>query len=166
MIYVLAPNNVVEQYPYTLNELRMDNPTVSLPVNISVAVAAEYNTYLVTETPQPQHNSITENVVELNPKLIDSTWVQQWVVTPATPEEIIQRENYAKQLNKDQAESLLQATDWTCTVDINNPQYSNPYLGNQDAFLAYRSQVRQIAVNPPVTVASWPVPPQEVWVSV
>lgn len=68
--------------------------------------------------------------------------------------------------NKSQAMSLLSATDWTATVDISNPQYSNPYLGNQDAFLAYRSQVRQIAVNPPTTPVEFPATPQEVWVSV
>lgn len=79
---------------------------------------------------------------------------------PSTPEQI-------QTQNKQQAESLLQQTDWTATVDINNPQYSNPYLGNQDAFLAYRSQVRQIAVNPPTTlVEDWPVIPQEVWIPV
>lgn len=68
--------------------------------------------------------------------------------------------------NKAQAEPLLQATDWTATVDISNPQYSNPYLGNQDAFLAYRSQVRAIAVNPPTTPAIFPEVPQEEWVTV
>lgn len=68
--------------------------------------------------------------------------------------------------NKTQAEQLLQATDWTATVDINNPQYSNPYLGNQDAFLAYRSQVRAIAVNPPTTPTIFPEMPQEVWVTI
>ena len=77
-----------------------------------------------------------------------------------TPEEI-------QAQNKQQAESLLQQTDWTATVDINDPQYSNPYLANQDAFLSYRSAVRQIAVNPPTTVVTeWPVRPNEVWVSV
>ena len=68
--------------------------------------------------------------------------------------------------NKAQAETLLQATDWTATVDINNPQYSNPYLGNQSAFLAYRSDVRKIAINPPTIPATWPTIPQEVWVTV
>jgi hypothetical protein len=67
--------------------------------------------------------------------------------------------------NKTDATSLLQQTDWTCTVDINNPQYSNPYLMNQDAFLAYRSTVRNIAVNPPTTPAVFPPMPQEVWSS-
>lgn len=70
------------------------------------------------------------------------------------------------QTNKEQAQVLLSETDWTCTVDINNPQYSNPYLGNQDAFLAYRSQVRAIVVNPPTTPATFPEVPQEVWVAV
>lgn len=74
--------------------------------------------------------------------------------------------DYAAQ-NKDTAQALLSATDWTCTVDINNPQYSNPYLGNQDAFLAYRSTVRQTAVNPPSDVAvTFPDMPEEVWVTV
>jgi len=75
-----------------------------------------------------------------------------------TPEEI-QAEN------KQQATFLLQQTDWTCTVDINNPQYSNPYLTNQDAFLAYRSTVRAIAINPPTIPAVFPTMPQEVWSS-
>ena len=68
--------------------------------------------------------------------------------------------------NKAKAQQLLADTDWTATVDINNPQYSNPYLANQDAFLAYRSQLRAIAVNPPVVVDNWPVRPQEVWQTV
>ena len=67
--------------------------------------------------------------------------------------------------NKEKAQQLLADTDWTATVDINNPQYSNPYLANQDAFLAYRSQLRAIAVNPPVVVENWPVRPDEVWQS-
>jgi hypothetical protein len=67
--------------------------------------------------------------------------------------------------NKQQATVLLQETDWTCTVDITNPQYSNPYLMNQDAFLAYRSTVRAIAVNPPTTQAVFPPIPQEIWSS-
>jgi hypothetical protein len=68
--------------------------------------------------------------------------------------------------NKQTATNLLQATDWTATVDISNPQYSNPYLANQDAFLSYRSQVRQYAVNPVAGNIQWPTKPTEVWVTV
>lgn len=76
---------------------------------------------------------------------------------PPTPEEI-------QAQNKTEAVSRLQATDWAATVDISNPQYSNPYLMNQDDFLAYRSQVREIAVYPPTTLVTvWPNVPIEVW---
>ena len=88
--------------------------------------------------------------------LIDGTWNPP---PGPTPEEI-------KSQNKQQAEQLLQSTDWTATVDIANPQYSNPYLANQDAFLSYRSQVRAVAVNPPDTQAVFPSSPKEVWATV
>lgn len=68
--------------------------------------------------------------------------------------------------NKTKAQQLLADTDWAATVDINNPQYSNPYLANQEAFLTYRSAVRAIAVNPPAVVDPWPVQPTPVWQSV
>lgn len=67
--------------------------------------------------------------------------------------------------NKSLATTFLSQTDWTCTVDITNPQYSNPYLTNQADFLSYRSEVRAIAVNPPTTPAVFPTQPQAVWSS-
>lgn len=68
--------------------------------------------------------------------------------------------------NKQQAQQYLQETDWTATVDISNPQYSDPYLMNQDEFLSYRSNVRAIAVNPPdYEITNWPIVPPEVWSS-
>lgn len=68
--------------------------------------------------------------------------------------------------NKQAAIYILKATDWTATVDISNPQYSNPYLANQDAFLAYRSQIRQYALNPVAGDINWPARPVEVWTTV
>jgi hypothetical protein len=65
--------------------------------------------------------------------------------------------------NKSTATSLLQETDWTCTVDITNPQYSNPYLTNQSDFLTYRSTVRNIAISPPITPVNFPDQPTPTW---
>lgn len=76
-----------------------------------------------------------------------------------TPEQI-------QSQNKTQAVYLLQETDWTATVDISDPKYSNPYLANQDAFLDWRSQVRKIALNPPTTPVTFPPEPQEIWLTV
>lgn len=63
---------------------------------------------------------------------------------------------------KQQAVTLLQATDWTTIPDVANPSASNPYLMNQGAFIAWRSQVRALAVNP-VTNPVFPAQPNEEW---
>jgi hypothetical protein len=166
MIYVLAPNNVVQKYPYSLTDLRLDNPSVSFPYTITDADAAAYNTFPVVETPQPSYDPITQNLVWANPILEGGVWVQQWSVAQATPEEVAQREAQAKQQNKQQASTLLYETDWTTIPDVANPELSNPYLVNTAEFVTYRNQLRQIAVYPPVTVDVWPTKPQEVWATV
>jgi hypothetical protein len=63
---------------------------------------------------------------------------------------------------KQQAVALLQATDWTTIPDVANPSASNPYLMNQGAFIAWRSQVRALAVNP-VANPVFPAQPTEQW---
>ena len=115
------------------------------------------------------YNANTEKLVPVAPYIEadDAThWVYTVQVEPLTPEEIEQANQVRRQQNIAQADSLLQATDWTATVDIADPQYSDPYLGNQNEFLAYRSNVRKIAVNPPVVVDEWPSKPDEVWITV
>ena len=65
---------------------------------------------------------------------------------------------------KNQASKLLYQTDWTSIPDVADSAVSNPYLVNQSAFLAYRSQVRQLAVNP-VANPVWPTMPTAQWSS-
>jgi hypothetical protein len=67
--------------------------------------------------------------------------------------------------NKQKAVTLLQETDWTSVADVGDSSVSNPYLVNQTAFLAWRSQIRAIAVNPTAGNLSWPAKPQEQWSS-
>lgn len=114
----------------------------------------------------------TEKLVAVAPyiQVDDPAQPLQWVYTvqvePLTPEELAQREEAARQANKSQASSLLSATDWTAIPSVADPAQSDPYLANQSEFLAYRNQLRKIAVNPPVVVDVWPTIPEEVWVTV
>ena len=68
----------------------------------------------------------------------------------------------SKAANKATASSLLNSTDWTTIADIALPT-SNPRLGNQSEFIAYRQVIRQIAVYPPAGEIVWATPPTEVW---
>lgn len=79
-------------------------------------------------------------------------------LAPSTDEQI------AKTNCKQQAVSILQSTDWTSIGDVGNPSMSNPYLANQAAFIAYRSTIRNYAINP-VANPTWPTQPTEQWAS-
>lgn len=62
---------------------------------------------------------------------------------------------------KQQASQLLYETDWTTIPDVADPANS-PYLTNQAEFIAWRSQIRALAVNP-VADPIFPPKPVEVW---
>ena len=76
--------------------------------------------------------------------------------TPPTPQQI-------QATNKNTAVSLLQQTDWATISDVSDPAKSNPYLINANDFLAFRNQVRPIAINPPTTLVTFPAIPVAVW---
>lgn len=75
-----------------------------------------------------------------------------------TPEEI-------QTQNKANAVALLQQTDWTTIPDVSDPVKSNPYLTNANEFIAFRNQVRPIAINPPTTIVIFPTVPVDQWSS-
>jgi hypothetical protein len=64
--------------------------------------------------------------------------------------------------NKATASALLTGTDWTTIADVANP-INSPYLANQDEFIAYRNEIRKIAVYPTAGDLVWATPPIEVW---
>lgn len=83
-------------------------------------------------------------------------------VAQLTPEMIEQiHQNEAAQ-NKQKGKQILSDTDWTAIPSVADPLQSNPYLTNQAEFLAYRSAVRDIVLNP-TWDAVFPIPPEEIW---
>jgi transglutaminase-like putative cysteine protease len=66
--------------------------------------------------------------------------------------------------NKAEAERRLAATDWVNQPDVYDPA-NTPHLTNRDVFIAYRSQIRGIAVNPVAGNLDWPSEPSAVWSS-
>ena len=66
--------------------------------------------------------------------------------------------------NKNHAKEDLINTDWTSFPDVGNPDVSDPYLVNQSAFLAYRSKIREIAINPVAgNLDVWSELPTPIW---
>lgn len=64
--------------------------------------------------------------------------------------------------NKLEAERRLAATDWVNQPDVYDPS-NTPHLLNRDAFIAYRSALRAIAINPTAGEIVWPTEPSSEW---
>ena len=116
-MYVLAPNQTVEIYPYSIGDLRRDNPNTSYPRNPSDTVLASWNVFPVTDEPTPVYNPATQNCNQIDPTLIDGKWVMTWAVTPATPEQIAERTSAKESEVRQQRNQLLSACDWTQLPD-------------------------------------------------
>jgi len=89
---------------------------------------------------------------------VDGQWFTSFIVEDMNAEQIAAKNVELAANNKTQAVNILNATDWTSIADVADPTKSNPYLMNQAEFIAYRSQVRQLAVNPVLNPTFPPVP--------
>jgi len=65
----------------------------------------------------------------------------------------------AQNICKQQAQSLIQATDWSTLADVTT---GTPKLTNQADFIAYRSAIRELIVNP-IANPTFPTVPTAVW---
>jgi hypothetical protein len=94
-MYILAPNQIAEIFPYSIGNLRRDNPKVSFPRNPSDALLASYDVFPVVTQAPPEHDPATQNLNQATPTLVDGQWLQTWQVTDASAAEIAERQEAA-----------------------------------------------------------------------
>jgi hypothetical protein len=150
-MYVLAPNQTVEIFPYSIGDLRRDNPNTSFPRNPSDAVLADWNVFPVVEQSPPEYNPANQNLNQLNPTLVDGQWLQTWQVTAASAEEIAERLQSKEAEVRQQRNELLSACDWTQLPD-------SP--ADHAAWATYRQELRDVTAQAgfPWDVV-WPLEP-------
>ena len=140
---------------------------VSFPEVITDEQLAEFGIYPIVGT-TPEYDPMTQNATETYPVQDEETglWMEQWIITQATAEEIASRQAAAREANKQQATQLMLDTDWTELPSVTNTSLT-PHLVNEADFVAYRVALRAIAVNPPITIEpqDWPARPIEQWSS-
>ena len=89
-MYVLAPNQQVEKFPYSIGELRRDNSSVSFPSNPDDNLLAEWGVFKVEQAP-PVFDSTTQDAIAQDPVFKDGKWVESWLIVDASPEEVQRR---------------------------------------------------------------------------
>lgn len=112
---------------------------------------------VISEPDYAEHQNwikITNTEVGIGWSYIDNQFVRPEPI-PQMPEEI-------KAINKQQAEALLQKTDYLEAQTIRNTALT-PHLINVDEIDSYRLQLRAIAINPPSTLVEWPTKPENIW---
>jgi len=98
-MYIKLKNGTIDQYPYTIEQLKNDNKNVSFPENISDDLLVQFEMYPVVEVPPPTYDSITQILVEETPINDNGTWGQVWSVINLSDEDVALN----KQISNEQA---------------------------------------------------------------
>ncbi len=147
-MYLRIVNNQTV-YPYSLENLKSDNPRTSFPSEMTELVMNEYDVYEVRQTPKP--NDYTKNITEGTPILVEGVYYQNWEQTDASETEINQRiENKWEEIREIRNE-LLKECDWTQLSDVSSEIKSN--------WISYRQELRDITTQSNPFNIVWPVKP-------
>lgn len=149
MKYVLVGKDSVK-YPYSIEDMKMDNPGTSFPDVIGGETLSEFGVYPVytTQAPEVDH---TKNVKELAPIFDGEIWSQFWSVEDASDEEKEYRIQSAWSNLRSERNRRLSECDWTQIDD-------SPV--DKIIWAAYRQSLRDLPENTtdPMNPV-WPVPP-------
>ena len=145
MLLVKTANGEVEQFPYTLGELRRDNPNTSFPKHMENELLEIYGVYPVSVSARPSNDELVQTIVRnLAPTQdSDGNWSVGYTVENKS-------QNQAETNVRNKRDSLLSETDWTALSD--NTMSTE--------MVAYRQALRDITAQEgfPYDV-TWPTKP-------
>jgi hypothetical protein len=139
--YVKATNGQVDQYPYTVGQLRRDNPNTSFPKSIPESTLNEWGVYTVQETSEPTYNKATQYTSETNPVFSDGVWKVTWQVNTRSIDEQAAYDQVTAIANRKRRDDKLMETDWHALSDVTMSA----------EMTTYRQALRDITTH-----ANWP----------
>lgn len=142
MYVKLTSDNKVEQYPYTLGDLRRDNKNVSFPRQVDANTLAEYRVYPVVVADPPAYDPLTQTAQEGTPAFVDGQWRVNWVVTALSTDS-------AASNVRSQRNDLLRETDWMAGSDVTM----------SSAWQIYRQALRDLPAQAGFPNVTWPTKP-------
>ena len=150
-MYVKITNGTVDTYPYSVGQLRRDNPNTSFPKQVPDAILAEYGVYPVTLLASPDIDGRTQRVTqEAQPALVGGNWTIGWTTSSKTAEEVQEYDDGVAASNRAERDARLAATDYLALSDNT--------LSTEMA--TYRQALRDITTHsnwPNLSDDDWPV---------
>lgn len=138
-MYVKIIDGKVAKYPYSVEDLRLDNPNTSFPKTPSKELLESFGVYPVDYVAAPECDPLTQHI-ELSdvPVLQDGKWALTKTVVQKTQQQIDSiRENRANDVRR-KRNQLLTLSDWTQVADA-------PV--NKEAWATYRQALRDITAQ-------------------
>lgn len=153
-MYIQIEKPGVTPVPYSLAQLRQENPQVSFPQDIAIESLARYGVYQLRPTQPPEFDAATQNLAAANPVFDGTHWNQAWAVTQAEPSEIASRADEQAKAVRQQRNEYLSASDWTQVLDA--PLDAT----ERQAWSAHRQALRDVTAQAgfPYSV-EWPKAP-------
>lgn len=141
-MYVKVTNGAVDQYPYTVGDLRRDNPNTSFPKRPSDDLLASWGLYPVTINDTPSIDERTQTfAIEDAPTLSDGSWSIGYTVSSKTADEIASYDEQMAATNRNLRDIKLAETDFYALSDVTMSA----------EMTAYRQALRDITTH-----ANWP----------
>ena len=154
-MYAKIDGNTVLKYPYSIGNLRQDNPNVSFPKTISLEILAAYGVRQINLTDDPEYNSLTQKIVIANTptKNADTNqWVLEKTVVNLTEEEIAANNLTTAETNRTTRNNKLAETDFYALSDVTM----------SSAMTTYRQALRDLPDHsnwPNLQDSDWPTKP-------
>jgi len=152
-MYVKITSGSVDTFPYSVGQLRRDNPQTSFPRQVSDEMLAAYDVYPVTVDDQPSYDDRTQTVAQnATPTGSGSTWTLGWTTTAKTAEETQEYDDNVAAANRNKRNSLLAETDFWGMSDMTMSA----------EMTTYRQALRDITTHsnwPNLADGDWPTKP-------
>jgi hypothetical protein len=151
-MFAKITNGAVDKFPYSVGELRRDNPNTSFPKQISETVMADFGMVAVSQKPVPDFDPMT-HFAEFGPVPVNEGG--QWFLLPTVRElsaaQIAERDASLASAVRSQRDRLLVETDWMALSDVTLTA----------DWAAYRQALRDVTAQAgfPHTVI-WPSKPE------
>ena len=117
-MYVKITNGSVDTYPYSVGQLRRDNPNTSFPKKIPDEILSSYGVEPVVVASEPSFTQRTQVLSQdAQPSLVEGVWTLGWTVTDKTTEEVSEWDANEEMRIRLERDTLLSQTDWWCLSD-------------------------------------------------
>jgi hypothetical protein len=150
-MFVKITNGQIDKFPYTIGDLRKDNPNTSFPKNIPDSLLAEFGLVRVTEIAAPDYDSRTHRLVTQQPTLVDGVWTVTRAVVAKDQAQVDAEAAQKASSVRQQRDKLLAETDWRFRSDMTPSQEWKDYCQ------ALRNVPQQVGFPWDVT---WPTQPE------